>query len=183
MHLSQKIHQLSQNVVSLTSVVWLTVPQLPTLRPNLILWKKVWARDSVHFTATGYDNIVISIISSESLLAVHSCDRPKSKKQHCWRCFRSPVESDIPTSIVGGGRGSGVCGHGERLQSACIVPSTPSGEEDKHLIRVDFYCCSLLLSVKFKDGHNRRWIDTDSIDRYYRSILLVSFSSILSIHQ
>jgi hypothetical protein len=28
---------LSQNVVSLTSVVWLTVPQLPTLRPNLIL--------------------------------------------------------------------------------------------------------------------------------------------------
>jgi hypothetical protein len=28
-----------------------------------------------------------------------------------------------------------------------------------------------------------RWIDTDSIDRYYRSILLVSFSSMLSIHR
>jgi hypothetical protein len=24
-------------------------------------------------------------------------------------------------------------------------------------------------------GHNQRWIDTDGIDRYYRSILLVSF--------
>ncbi len=28
-----------------------------------------------------------------------------------------------------------------------------------------------------------RWTDTDSIDRYYRSILLVSFSSMLSIHR
>ncbi len=28
-----------------------------------------------------------------------------------------------------------------------------------------------------------RWIDTDSIDRYYRSILLVWFSSMLSIHR
>jgi hypothetical protein len=34
---------------------------------------------------------------------------------------------------------------------------------------------SLKLSLLSIDGHNWRWIDIDSIDRYYRSILLVSF--------
>ncbi len=68
--------------------------------------KRVCARDGVHFTSGGYDNLVASINKSEALLADTPSCASMTKRQHYWRGFRSTNGSASgPITARGGARG------------------------------------------------------------------------------
>jgi hypothetical protein len=54
----------------------------------------------LHFSATGYNNIVANIIGGELLVTSHSCDQAKAAKLNYWRDFRSPVGSSLLAHVV-----------------------------------------------------------------------------------
>jgi hypothetical protein len=77
--------------------------------------KKVCAQDGVHFTSDGYNNLVSSILKTDSLLSTTNRVSNMSTRTHYWRGFKSVRGSaSVPTNMRGGLRG-GKFGRGGRF--------------------------------------------------------------------
>jgi hypothetical protein len=76
--------------------------------------KPVWATDGVHFTPTGYDNLVSAIMQASARTEEITPGAARQTKLYYWRGFRSAVgASTAPNSNRGALRGGKFC-HSER---------------------------------------------------------------------
>ncbi len=77
--------------------------------------KKVCAQDGVHFTADGYNNLVSSILKSDSLLSDNNKVANVARHNHYWRGFKSTRGSAFGTTNTRGGSRGGKFGRGGRF--------------------------------------------------------------------
>jgi hypothetical protein len=91
------------------------IPTTANTVSRLEALKNVCAQDGVHFTSEGYNNLVSSILKSDSLLSVNNKVTNTSTRNHFWRGFKSIRGSaSVSANLRGSSRG-GKFGRGGRF--------------------------------------------------------------------
>jgi hypothetical protein len=90
-------------------------PTTANTEARLHALKQVCAQDGVHFTQDGYENLVSSILRSDSQLSVNNTVKSMSAHSHYWRGFKSNHGSAIAAVNTRAGSRGGKFARGGRF--------------------------------------------------------------------